>query len=162
LNGHFELPVKMTGFLTLPAKITHGLRVVPGDLFFLHEELPGVLSLGIYHELLADNWEALSPLNRWRYLEKFLSRPLTTLDRKRALAIPDELFPLRKGENVWLWVMGSGLTHNLLLFQKGKHDHRTRNGDNGAYAAAGSVRDAFAVGGLRGPVRSPLIAEPLR
>src|SRR5881409_399695 len=99
----------MTGFLTLPAKITRGLRVVPGDLFFLHEELPGVLSLGIYHELLADNWEALSPLNRWRYLEKFLSRPVTTLDRRRALAIPDELFPLRKGDNVWLWVMGSGL-----------------------------------------------------
>ena len=162
MDGTFEPTVKVSGVLTLPARITRGLRVVPGDLFFLHEELPDVLSLGIYHELLADNWEALSPLNRWRYLEKFLSRPLTTLDRKRALAIPNELFPLRKGENVWLWVMGSGLTHNLLLFQKGKHDHRTRNGDNGAYEAAGSVRDAFAVGGLRGPVRSPLIAESLR
>jgi len=154
--------VEAAGFLTLPAKVTRGLRVVPGDLFFLHEELPGVLSLGIYHELLADNWEALSPENRWRYLEKFLGRPLTTLSHEGDLAIPEELFPLRKGENVWLWVTSSGLTHNLLLFQKGKNDHRTPNGDNGASEAAGSVRDAFAVGGLRGPVRSPLIAESLR
>ena len=162
MNGHFELTVEATGVLTLPARITRGLRVVPGDLFTLHEELPGVLSLGIYHELLADNWEALSPLNRWRYLEKYLSRPMTTLDPRRGLAIPEELFPLRKGENVWLWVMGSGLSHSLLLFKKGTNDHRTRNGDNGAYAAAGSVRDACAAGGLRGPVRSPLIAESLR
>ena len=162
MNGHFELTVEAAGFLTLPAKVTRGLRVVPGDLFFLHEELPGVLSLGIYHELLADNWEALSPENRWRYLEKFLNRPMTTLSRKRALAIPAELFPLRKGENVWLWVTSFGLTHNLLLFQKGKHDHRTRDGDNGADETAGTVFDAFAVGSLRGPVRPPLIAESLR
>jgi hypothetical protein len=162
LNGQFELTVEVSGFLTLPVKITAGLRVVPGDLFSLHEELPGVLFLEIYHEHLADNWEALSPVNRWRYLEKFLNRPLAALSRKRALAIPEELFPLRKGENVWLWVMSTGLTHNLLLFQKGKNDHRPRNGDNGAYEAAGCVRDASAFGGLRGPVRSPLIAESLR
>ncbi|HSS51506.1 MAG TPA: hypothetical protein VLX28_21390 [Thermoanaerobaculia bacterium] len=162
MNGQFELTVKVAGVLSLPARITHGLSVVPGDLFFLHEELPGVLSLEIYHELLADNWEALSPVNRWRYLEKFLSRPVTALSCKGDLAIPEELFPLRKGENVWLWVARFGLTHKLLLFQKDKNDHRTRNGDNGAYEAAGSVRDAFADGGLRGPVRSPLIAESLR
>jgi len=162
VNGHFELTVKAAGVLTLPARITGGLRVVPGDLFSLHAELPGVLSLEIYHEHLTDNWGALSPENRWRYLEKFLNRPMTTLSRKRALAIPAELFPLRKGENVWLWITSSGLTHNLLLFQKGKHDHRTRNGDSGADETAGTVFDAFAVGCLRGPVRSPLIAESLR
>ena len=162
MDGTFELTVKVSGALTLPARIIRGLRVVPGDLFFLHEELPGVLSLWIYHELLADNWEALSPVNRWHYLEQFLSRPVTALRCKGGLAIPEELFPLRKGENVWLWVMGSGLTHKLLLFQKGKNDYRTRNGDNGAYEAAGCVRDAFAVGGRRGPVRSPLIEETRR
>ena len=121
-----------------------------------------MLYLEIYHELLADNWEALSPVNRWRYLEKYLCRPLTTLSPKGALAIPQELFPLRKGEAVWLWVQRFGLSHELLLFQKGKNDHRARNGDNGAYEAAGCVRDASALGGLRGPVRSPLIAESLR
>ncbi len=38
LNGHFELTVEAAGFLTLPAEVTRGLRVVPGDLFFLHVE----------------------------------------------------------------------------------------------------------------------------
>jgi hypothetical protein len=135
--------------------------VVPGDLFSLNAEQPGVLYLEIYHELLADNWEALSPVNRWRYLEKYLCRPLTALSRKGVLAIPEELFPLRKGETVWLWVQRFGLSHELLLFQKGKDDQRTRHGDDGAEEAAGGVRDAFALGGLRGPVRSPLIAESL-
>ena len=161
LNGHFELTVKASGALTLPAKITGGLPVVPGDLFSLHGE-PHVLYLGIYHEFLADNWDALSAENRWRYLKKFLSRPLTALDRRRNLAIPEEVFPLRKGEKVWLYVMSRGLSHCLFLFRKGKDDPKPRTGNLVARAAAGSVRDALADGGLRCPLRPPLIAEPPR
>lgn len=162
MNGQFELTVEVPRCLTLPAEITGGLRVVPGDLFSLHAEQPGILYLEIYHEHLADNWEALSPVNRWRYLEPFLSRSLTALSPKGELAIPEELFPLRSGQNVWLWVLRFGLSHKLLLFQKGKDDHRTRYGDDGDEEAAGCVCDAFAVGGLRGPLRSPLITESFR
>lgn len=162
MNGQFELTVEAAGVLALTAGITAGLQLVPGDLFFLSAEQPGVLHLEIYHEILADNWEALSPVNRWRYLEKFLRRPQTALSPTGDLAIPEDLFPLRKGESVWLWIARLGPSHKLLLFKKDANDHRTRNGDQGDDEAAGSVLDASAPGGLRGPVRPLLVAKPFQ
>src|SRR5258708_2761931 len=141
LDCRVEVTVKAAGALPLPAQITFRLALVPGDLFSLQAE-QNVLYLRIYKALLADNGEALLAEKRWRYLEKFLSQPLTTLNRRRALAIPEKVFPLRKGEKVWLYVTSHDMNHSLFLFRKGEGGPKPRTSDNVARAAAGSVRHA--------------------
>jgi hypothetical protein len=142
LDGRFEVTVKAAGALPLPAQIAYRLALVPGDLFSLRAE-PNVLYLGIYKEFLANNGEAFPAENRWRDLKKFLSQPLTALDRRRALAIPEEVFPLRKGDKVWLYVTGWGLQRSLFLFRKAKSAPKPRTRECVVRAAAGSVRDGL-------------------
>jgi len=142
-DGRFELTVKVAGVLTLPPLIAGWLDLAPGDLFSLEAE-PNALFLGIYKEFLTNNREALLAEKRWRNLKKFLSQPLTALDGRRALAIPEEVFPLRKGEKVWLYVTGWDLPRSLFLFRAGKPVRKPRTRDCVARAAAGSVRDGLA------------------
>jgi len=142
LDGRFEVTVKAAGSLPLPAQITYWLALVPGDLFSLRAE-PNALVLGIYKEFLATNREVLLAEKRWRNLKKFLSQPLTALDRRRFLAIPKDVFPLRKGDKVWLYVTGWDLPRSLFLFRAGKPARKPRTRDCVTRAAAGFVRDGL-------------------
>jgi hypothetical protein len=118
LNGHFELVVETAGLLCLPGEVLEGLGATPGD-FLVLEVGPFIsyLVLEIYGELLADNWEALSPENRWLYLRQILSRPLTAVTPE-GIPIPFGVFPLARGERVFLHVLRFG-THRLFLFKDG-------------------------------------------
>jgi hypothetical protein len=83
VNGHFELTVESAGVLSLPEEVLGGLGAVPGDVLSLDVgPLSVYLGLEIYREFLADNWEAVSADNRWRFLHQFLSRPLTAVERE--------------------------------------------------------------------------------
>jgi hypothetical protein len=116
LNGHFELTVESDGLLILPAEVLEGLGASPGDFLVLEVgPLASYLVLEIYSELLADNWEALSAENRWRYLQQFLSRPLTAV-KPEGIPIPFEVFPLAPGAKVYLHVLRFG-THRIFLYK---------------------------------------------
>lgn len=119
LSGLFELTVETAGVLSLPLEVIEQVGVVPGDILSL-ERWTASLSLEIYHEFLADNWRALSSENRWHYLDEFLRRPLTAIERGGTLRIPPEVFPLLQGEKVVLQVMRHGLSHKLFLWREGR------------------------------------------
>jgi hypothetical protein len=117
LDGHFELTVETAGALLLPVEIAGSLGVVPGDLLSLDAgPRAAYVCLEIYNEFLADDWQAASPENRWRFLKLFLSRPLTAVDSRGALAIPDEIFPLAPGDKVGLQVISLGLVHRIYVY----------------------------------------------
>ena len=119
LNGHFELTVEISGVLNLPGVVLEGLAVVPGDVFALDvRPLSVYLGLEIYREFLADNWDAISEENRWRYLKEFLSRPLTALGPEEGIAIPAAAFPLVEGDRLALHVMRLS-THRLFVYRSG-------------------------------------------
>ena len=121
LDSHCELTVETAGALLLPVEIVGKLGIVPGDLLSLEAgPRAAYVCLTIYNELLADDWNALSADNRWGYLKDFLSRPLTSLDSRGALSIPEEVFPLVPGDKVGLHVMSLGLVHNLFAFKGGR------------------------------------------
>jgi hypothetical protein len=121
LNGRFELIVEAAGMLLLPVEIAAGLRLAPGDLLLLEAgPCAAYVGLEIYHELLADDWQALSAENRWSYLKEFLSRPLTALDSRGALPIPEEIFPLVPGATIGLQVMSLGLVHRLFVYENSR------------------------------------------
>lgn len=118
VNGHFELTVEAPGTVALPLDLAGDLAVAPGDLLSIEVGPAGAyVCLEIYHELLPDNWDAVSPENRWRFLFEFLCRPLTSLDPQGGLLIPQELFPLLPGDTIDLHVMSLGLVHRVFLYK---------------------------------------------
>lgn len=78
---------------------------------------PLSLRLEIYSEFLADDWNAVSPPKRWRYLEAFLSRPLAALGEGGDLKVPPGLLPVREGDRVILETVRRGLCHELFLYR---------------------------------------------
>jgi len=117
LNGHVELTVEAAGILPLPVEMAGKLGLEPGDILSLDAgPRAAYVCLEIYREFLADDWQAASPENRWRFLNLFLSRPLTALDSRGALSIPDEIFPLVPGDTVGLQIISLGLVHRIYVY----------------------------------------------
>jgi hypothetical protein len=78
---------------------------------------PLSLRLDSYRAFLVDDWDAVSPPNRWSYLKKFLRRPLTALEPDGAVAIPPEAFLLSAGDHTVLEVVQRGLSYELFLYR---------------------------------------------
>ena len=113
----FELVVETAGGCwVLPREVRTALNLQPGDLFSLAKN-PLSLRLDSYREFLADNWEAVSPPNRWRYIEEFLRRPLTALEPDGAVKVPAQLLSLSSGDRIILEVVTRGLAHELFLYR---------------------------------------------
>ena len=104
------------GVILLPQVVREILGLVPGELLSVVLQ-PLSLRLEIYREFLADNWDAVSLSNRWRYLGEFLSRPLAAIDAGGSLLLPPRLFPLRAGESLILEIVRRGLCHELFLYR---------------------------------------------
>src|SRR5262245_16076670 len=95
-GGQAEVSVGPGGEILLPLQVREALGFRAGELFsVLHQPLS--LRLEIYGEFLADDWDTVSPQNRWRYLEAFLSRPLASLGEEGYLNVPPGLLPVQEG-----------------------------------------------------------------
>lgn len=118
LPEQVEIIAGPRGAILLPLEVREALGLKPGELLSIVRQ-PLSLRLEIYREFLADSWDAVSLLNRWRYLEEFLSRPLAAMDGEGGLLLPPRLFPLRAGERVILEIVRRGLCHELFLYRVG-------------------------------------------
>ena len=112
----FERVVETAGCLVLPLEVRTALNLQPGDLFSLAKN-PLSLRLDSYREFLTDNWEAVSPPNRWRYIEEFLRQPLTALEPDGAVKVPAQLLSLSAGDRIILEVVTRALSHKLFLYR---------------------------------------------
>lgn len=74
LAEQFELVAEEGGRVVLPLEVRTGLGLEPGDLFSIVRN-PLSLRLDSYRVSLADNWDAVSPPNRWHYIQDLLRRP---------------------------------------------------------------------------------------
>jgi hypothetical protein len=110
----YRLVAVAEGVLELPAEVMAALSLAPGDLLSL-EAKRSFLSLEVYRELLATDWECMSAEVRWHFLSDFLSRPLTAVEPGGRLAIPPDLLPLRAGEAANLAVHRHGDRNSLCL-----------------------------------------------
>ena len=106
------------GEILLPGRVMESLGLMPGELFSVSRQ-PLSLRLETYGEFLADNWDAVSPRNRWRYLEEFLSRPLVALREGGSLDLPPGLLPIQQGERLILEIVRRGLCHEIFLYRIG-------------------------------------------
>lgn len=112
-----EVRVGPNGEILLPFQVREALGLLPGEVLAILRQ-PLSLRLEIYSEFLADNWDAVSPENRWRYLEAFLSRPLASLGESGELNLPPGLLPLREGDRVILETVRRGAPcHELFLYR---------------------------------------------
>jgi bifunctional DNA-binding transcriptional regulator/antitoxin component of YhaV-PrlF toxin-antitoxin module len=116
LAEQFELVVEVSGSVVLPQEVREALSLEPGDFFSIVRN-PVSLRLDSFRVFLADNWDAVSPPNRWRYIEEFLRRPLTALEQDRSIKIPPEDFPLSVGDSIVLEVVHRGLSYELFLYR---------------------------------------------
>lgn len=110
-----KLTVEREGYLTLPADLCETLALQAGDLLAVK---PGSISfsLEIYRELLATLWDYVGPSFHWSFVADFLRRPLTALEPGGRLWIPPEVLRLEVGEEVDLYVSGTGDFHGLQVF----------------------------------------------
>ena len=107
-----RLAMESEGCLTLPAEACDAVGLQPGDILAI--EVHSVsFSLEIYRELLAVGWDCVAPSARWGFVARFLSRPLTALERGGRVRIPPEVFPLRPGAELALAVNLDGDCHVL-------------------------------------------------
>jgi bifunctional DNA-binding transcriptional regulator/antitoxin component of YhaV-PrlF toxin-antitoxin module len=119
LAGQYPLVVAVTGRVVLPHEVRIAMGLEPGDLLSMVRN-PVSLRLDSYRAFLADDWDAVPPPNRWRYVEEFLRRPLTALEPDGALELLQEeppLLSLNAGDQVMLEVVHRGLSHELFLYQ---------------------------------------------
>jgi hypothetical protein len=117
MSREFVLTLESRGRVPLPLGVLTALRLLPGDLLSVRPA-PLSLRLDLYAEFLTDNWDAVSPVNRWRYVEDFLRRPLVAVEKDGTLEISPDLMILHPGESVILEVVGEGLFHTLYLRRK--------------------------------------------
>ena len=116
LAEQFEQVVEVAGRAVLPQEVRRALGLEPGDLFSLVRH-PLSLRLDSYRAFLLDNWDAVSPPNRWLFIKNFLRRPLTALEPDGVVAIPLEAFPLSAGDHTVLEVVQRGLSYELFLYR---------------------------------------------
>ena len=116
LAEQFDLVVEVEGRAVLPREVRTALGLEPGDLFSIVRH-PLSLRLDSYRAFLMDTWDAVSPPNRWLYLEDFLGRPFTALEPDGAIAIPPEAFLLSPGDQAVLEVVLRGLSYELFLYR---------------------------------------------
>ena len=116
LGEQVEVTAGAGGEILLPSGVREALPLGAGALLSVLRQ-PLSLRLEIYSEFLADNWDAVSPLNRWRYLEAFLSRPLASMGERGDLNLPPGLLPLGEGDRVILEKVRRGLCHELFLYR---------------------------------------------
>jgi hypothetical protein len=114
-NGTFSLIAGSGGMLSLPSQLLCALDLSPGDILSL---TPGALSLHLhtFREFLSEDWEAVAPEIRGRFLEDFLRRPLVAIEDAGTLRIPPEVLPLGEGDRVTLQVASQGLARVLYLY----------------------------------------------
>lgn len=110
-----RLTVEQEGYLALPSDVCDTLALQPGDLLAIRADSIS-FSLEIYRELLAAVWDCVAPSSRWSFVADFLSRPLTALEPGGRLWIPPEVLRLEVGEEVVLYVSGTGDFHGLQVF----------------------------------------------
>lgn len=116
MGEQVEVVVGPGGEILLPLEVRKALGLRAGELLSVLRQ-PLSLRLEIYGEFLADNWDAVSPGNRWHYLEAFLSQPLASVGEEGALNVPPGLLPLREGDRVILETVRRGLCHELFLYR---------------------------------------------
>jgi hypothetical protein len=116
MGEQVEVVVGPGGEILVPLEVREALGLRAGELLSVLRQ-PLSLRLEIYGEFLADNWEAVSPRNRWHYLEAFLSRPLASMGEGGDLNVPPGLLPVQEGDRVILETVRRGLCHELFLYR---------------------------------------------
>jgi len=112
----FRLEIESEGFLPLPEELRARLGLELGALLSLTRNDISI-RLDLYIELLEDLRLSVKPPNRWRCLEQFISRTLTSVGADGSVAIPSDLFALHPGDRVVLEVFTQGLGHTLYLYR---------------------------------------------
>jgi hypothetical protein len=116
LPEYYHLVIESEGCVLLPEDLIQSLDLEPGDLISLVRNDISI-RLDLYSELLADLQHSVKPPNRWRCLEQFISRTLSSVGADGGLEIPSDLFSLLPGDRVVLEVLAQGLGHTLYLYR---------------------------------------------
>ncbi len=116
LPEYFRLEIEAEGFLPFPEELRESLGLEPGALLSLTRNDISI-RLDLYTELLEDLRRSVKPPNRWRCLEQFISRTLTSVGADGRVAIPPDFLALHPGDRVVLEVVTQGLGHTLYLYR---------------------------------------------
>jgi|GEM_PF-3089085 len=116
LATDFVLVAEGRGLLRLPEELVAELALQDGEL--LAAEVGAVsVQLTLFRDFLKDNWIALAPAIRWRFLEAFLRRPLFAVRTGQVLAIDPEIFAFEAGDQLLLQLADRGLSRVLYLYR---------------------------------------------
>jgi hypothetical protein len=116
LPESYRLKIESEGCVLLPEELRESLDLEPGALLSLARNDISI-RLDLYSELLEDLQRSVRPPNRWRCLEQFISRTLSSVGVDGSVAIPSHLFALHPGDRVVLEVLTQGLGHTLYLYR---------------------------------------------
>lgn len=110
-----RLTVGRAGVLALPAALCEAAGLQAGDILAV-EHQGTYFVLEIYRELLDGAWEYMGTSALLGFVTRFLSHPLTAVERGGLVRIPAEAFPLPEGSAVTLYVNAHGCRHSLQGF----------------------------------------------
>lgn len=111
-----SLEVEAEGRVHLPAQVLEDLGLEPGDLLALTQNTISV-RLDLYKELTEDLRRSVKEPQRWRYLDQFPKRKLTSVESDGSVVIPPEVLRVTPRDRLTLDVVTEGLRSALYLFR---------------------------------------------